>query len=75
MLLVLQDLTNPTDRRIFAVATALYDNKNYSIKKLAELTQIDPWFLCKMNNIVKMIKKLETVDYKVVFLHTPIRQL
>lgn len=61
----LQDLTNPTDKRIFAVATALYDTDNYSVEKLANLTRIDPWFLHKMNNIVKMIKNLQSVDYKV----------
>lgn len=61
-----QDLTNPTDKRIFAIATALYDTKNYSVKKLAELTQIDPWFLSKMNNIMKMTRKLEAIDCKVL---------
>ena len=66
LLLLLQDLTNPTDKRIFAIATALYDTKNYSVKKLAELTQIDPWFLHKMNNVIKMTKRLEAVDYKVL---------
>ena len=65
-LFLFQDLTNPTDKRIFAIATALYDTKNYSVKKLANLTQIDPWFLSKMNNIMKMTKKLETVECKVI---------
>ena len=47
------------------MATALYDSEHYSVERLASLTQIDPWFLSKMNNIIKMIKKLQTVDYKV----------
>ena len=47
------------------MATALCDTENYSVKKLAKLTQIDPWFLNKMNNIIKMMKKLQTIDYKV----------
>ena len=35
------------------------------MEKLAKLTKIDPWFLHKMNNIVKVIKRLKTIDYKV----------
>lgn len=62
-----QELRNPTDKRIYAIATALYDSDNYSVKKLAELTQIDPWFLHKINNILKMVKTLKTIDYKVIF--------
>lgn len=49
------------------MATALCDTENYSVKKLATLTQIDPWFLSKMDNIIKMMKKLQTIDYKVVY--------
>lgn len=47
------------------MAAALYKSEEYSVARLAELTRIDPWFLSKMNNIVNMIKTLETVDYKV----------
>lgn len=60
-----QDLTNPTDKRIYAVASALYDSSNYTIERLAKLTRIDRWFLYKMDNIIKMIKELEKVNYKV----------
>jgi len=65
-LFLLQELTNPTDKRIYAVAAALYKSEEYSVAKLAEMTKIDPWFLSKINNIVNMIKTLEKVDYKVI---------
>jgi len=47
------------------VAAALYDSAAYSIERLSSLTRIDPWFLWKMSNIISMIKKLSTIDYKV----------
>ncbi|EKD76742.1 MAG: hypothetical protein ACD_43C00007G0001, partial [uncultured bacterium] len=46
----LADITLPTDRRLLALATALEDG--YSIKKLHSLTQIDPWFLFQLKDIV-----------------------
>ena len=61
----IQELTDPTDKRIFAVAAALYDSENYSINSLSALTRIDPWFLSKMKNIIDMIKQLRASDYKV----------
>ncbi len=61
-------MTNPTDKRIFAVASALYHSDSYSIKKLASLTRIDLWFLSKMNNIITMTRTLETTDYKVLII-------
>lgn len=63
-----QELANPSDKRIFAVAAALYNSESYSMEHLRSLTRIDPWFLCKMNNIITMVKKLNTIDYKVMSL-------
>ncbi len=63
-------MTNPTDKRIYAVAAALYKSEKYTVSKLAELTKIDPWFLSKINNIVNMIKTLEHVDYKVSYIYS-----
>ena len=60
-----QELANPSDKRIFAVAAALYNSESYTMEHLRSLTRIDPWFLYKMNNIITMVKKLNTVDYKV----------
>ncbi len=51
------ELQNPTDRRIFALAEAL--DKNYSVDKLYELTKIDKWFLSKLNAIVNLSKTLK----------------
>ncbi len=44
------ELANPTDLRIFAVAQAL--EKGYSVEKIYDLTKINPWFLNKLKNIV-----------------------
>ena len=51
------ELTNPTDRRIFAIAEAF--NKNYSIDDIYNKTKIDRWFLQKLNNIFKIKTELE----------------
>ena len=50
-----EELANPTDLRIFSIASAL--EEGYSIERISELTKIDPWFLGKLKNIV---------DYKAV---------
>ena len=50
-----EELANPTDLRIFAIAQAF--SEGYTIERIQELTKIDPWFLQKLKNIV---------DYKVV---------
>ena len=58
-----QDLTNPTDKRIFMVAAAL--KQGYTVDRLNELTRIDLWFLQKMKNIVDTISNLQTFCNKV----------
>jgi carbamoyl-phosphate synthase large subunit len=45
-----EELQNPTDLRIFAIAQAL--EEGYTIDRLFELTKIDPWFIERMKNIV-----------------------
>ncbi|MBR5456172.1 MAG: carbamoyl-phosphate synthase (glutamine-hydrolyzing) large subunit [Bacteroidaceae bacterium] len=50
-----EELANPTDLRIFSIASAL--EEGYTIERISELTKIDPWFLGKLKNIV---------DYKAV---------
>jgi carbamoyl-phosphate synthase large subunit len=47
-----EELQNPTDRRIFAIAEAF--NKGYTIDKIWEITKIDKWFLQKLENIFKL---------------------
>ncbi|MBQ3189564.1 MAG: carbamoyl-phosphate synthase (glutamine-hydrolyzing) large subunit [Bacteroidaceae bacterium] len=52
-----EELANPTDLRIFSIASAL--EEGYSIDRISELTKIDPWFLGKLKNIVDYKKVLE----------------
>ena len=51
------ELANPTDLRIFAIAQAL--EEGYSIDRIYELTKIDPWFIGKLKNIVDYKFKLQ----------------
>ncbi len=51
------ELANPTDLRIFAIAQAL--EEGYTIDRLYELTRIDPWFLERLKNIVDYKHVLE----------------
>ncbi|MFW6259573.1 MAG: carbamoyl-phosphate synthase (glutamine-hydrolyzing) large subunit [Tangfeifania sp.] len=51
------ELTNPTDRRIFAIAEAF--SKGYSIDDVYERTKIDRWFLYRLKNIFNIKNELE----------------
>ena len=51
------ELANPTDLRIFAMAQAL--EEGYTIDRIYELTKIDPWFIGKLKNIVDYKFKLQ----------------
>ncbi len=50
------ELSNPTDLRIFAVAQAL--EEGYSVEKIEELTKIDVWFIEKLKHIVDLKHEL-----------------
>ncbi|XP_014663678.1 PREDICTED: CAD protein-like [Priapulus caudatus] len=52
-----EDLSEPTDQRIFVLAAAL--KAGYTIDRLYELTKIDRWFLHKFRNIVDYYERLE----------------
>ena len=54
------ELANPTDLRIFAIAQAL--EEGYTIDRIYELTKIDPWFIGKLKNIVDFKHKLESYN-------------
>ncbi|OQY03777.1 MAG: carbamoyl phosphate synthase large subunit [Bacteroidetes bacterium 4572_117] len=54
-----KELQNPTDMRIFVIASAFA--KGLDIDKIHELTKIDIWFLVKLENIFKLKNQLE--DY------------
>ena len=51
-----EELRNPTDRRILAIAEAM--NKGYSVDKIWEITRIDKWFLQKLENIYRLRNEL-----------------
>ena len=51
------ELANPTDLRVFAIAQAL--EEGYSIERIVDLTKIDPWFIGKLKNIVDYKAKLQ----------------
>ena len=52
-----KELSQPTDKRIFAIAVAL--QKGYSVEKIHQLTKITPWFIHKMKNIVETELRLK----------------
>ncbi|MCH5178366.1 MAG: carbamoyl-phosphate synthase (glutamine-hydrolyzing) large subunit [Prevotellaceae bacterium] len=54
------ELQNPTDLRIFAIAQAL--EQGYSVDRICELTKIDPWFIERMKNIVDWERKLQSYN-------------
>ena len=55
-----EELANPTDLRIFAIAQALEDG--YTIDRIEELTKIDKWFLERMKHIVDLKNELCTYN-------------
>ena len=55
-----EELANPTDLRVFAVAQALEDG--YTIERIEELTKIDTWFLIRMKHIVDLKRELQSYN-------------
>ncbi|KAJ9467135.1 Protein URA2 [Diplonema papillatum] len=49
-------LSNPSDRRVFAIAVAL--TRGYGVERVYQLTKIDRWFLSKLQNLVDIEQKL-----------------
>lgn len=49
---LLEELKVPTDRRIFAIAQAMYE-KTLSVQEIHDITKIDHWFLRRCEAIVK----------------------
>lgn len=54
----------PTDRRMFAIATAL--EQGYTVERISELSKINTWFLYKMKNIIDMKRALQGREVKSV---------
>ncbi|HUQ85450.1 MAG TPA: carbamoyl-phosphate synthase (glutamine-hydrolyzing) large subunit [Candidatus Limnocylindrales bacterium] len=60
---IIENLKNPTPKRMFTIAKALKDNLD--IKKIYKLTGVDPWFLYRIKNIVdheKTLSKTKKLD-------------
>ena len=55
-----EELSNPTDLRIFAIAQAL--EEGYTVERIEELTKIDAWFISRLQNIVNLKNKLLTFN-------------
>ena len=49
---LIQELTVPTDKRIFAIAQAMRE-KTLSVSEIHDITKIDHWFLRRCESIVK----------------------
>lgn len=51
------ELSNPTDTRIFVIAEAF--RRNLSVDRIHSLTKIDKWFLYKLKNIFNLSEELK----------------
>ena len=51
-----EELSNPTDLRIFGIAQAL--EEGYTVERIEELTKIDVWFLTRLKRIVTLKHQL-----------------
>lgn len=56
-----EELDNPTDRRIFAIAQALHE-KSMTVEDIHNVTKIDHWFLRRLENITKSWDKMQEVS-------------
>ena len=56
----MSEIRVPTTRRFFAIAEAL--SRGVNVKKISSASDIDPWFLEKMRNIIEFAKKLPRSD-------------
>lgn len=55
-----EELENPTDRRIFAIAEAFH--RGYTIEQIYQKTKIDRWFLQKLQNIFVLRNTLQNYE-------------
>jgi len=56
-----EELSVPTDKRIFAIAQALHD-KSLTVAEVHDITKIDHWFLRRLEAIVKVWDEMEKVS-------------
>eukprot|EP01035_Chromulina_nebulosa_P017478 gene17478-23030_t len=68
---ILNELSKPTDKRIFAIAQALETNI-VSPQDITLTSSIDPWFISRLKkisdykNIIKSVKSLDSISKKVL---------
>lgn len=63
---IMEELTNATDQRIFAIAEAL--RRGMSVETIADITKWDTYFIHKIRNIIEMEKALRSSDLDDVLL-------
>jgi len=57
---IAEELSNPTDLRVFALASAFA--RGESVDSIFEKTKINPWFLCKLQEINQMREMLASYN-------------
>ncbi|MBQ4276503.1 MAG: carbamoyl-phosphate synthase large subunit, partial [Bacteroidaceae bacterium] len=55
-----EELANPTDLRIFAIAQAL--EEGYTVERIEQLTKIDVWFISRLKHIVDLKHELQALN-------------
>ena len=63
-----KELSEPTDKRMFAITEAI--KQGYTIEEIYKLSNVDPWFLYKIKNIIDIEKDLS--KYKIQSLPKPL---
>ncbi|KAI8874315.1 large subunit of carbamoyl-phosphate synthase [Ramicandelaber brevisporus] len=53
-------LSKPTDRRLFAIGTAMLEH-GYSVDQVHELTKVDRWFLHKLANLRRIREEVKAL--------------
>ena len=57
---ILQELANPTDKRVFAISEAMA--KGMSVDEIHDITKIDKWFLYKLQHLDEIRRELVARD-------------
>jgi len=56
-----EELVNSTDKRIFAISAAFH--REYSVHMIWQMTNIDKWFLTRLQHIFNMKQHLLHVSF------------
>jgi len=59
---LIKQLEEPTDRLLFCIAEAI--RRGYSVKKISQLSSVDPFFIIKIANITGIEKRLQREPLK-----------